>query len=104
MNDLTALKEELKAEIIAEMTAKKQQDSAWTKAKAALRGDVTQKLGLTESWRVVDSAATIGRMVLDVPNVKRFTEDDVATVRAMLGEILDVAMKYQREKQPIERK
>lgn len=95
MTDLAKIKEELKAEILAELTASKRTDSAWKKAKGHFKEKVFSVFGqCPEGWRVLDSIASLSRAVFGVYNVNRFTEDDITTIERMLDEIFDIAIRY----------
>ena len=92
----TEEREELKREIMQELTAKKCQDSAWKQAKASLKDEVARKYGLWESFRVLDSAATIGRMMWGRINTSHFNNNDINTINSMMHEMLEVADKYSK--------
>ena len=97
---ITAIeKEELKKEILEELTSKKKEDSAWKQAKKGIKDEVARKYGIWESFRIVDAAATIARMMWNRTRTTYFNNSDIEAISNMMYEMLEVAEKYSQRRE-----
>ena len=103
-DDREALKEEINAELLAEMTAKKKHDYAWRTANIRLRDKVIKELqldgayGYTGTYQVATAISVLGKAALSKKRATQFTEADVDIIEAMLDEMLLVLKRYQDER------
>lgn len=99
MTDREKLKEEIKSELETELltkiTARKRAEHAWTKAKNRLF-DEYNKIYKSNTRTLINSAAAIGRVMLNHNTVKTFTDSDINTVESLMNELVAVCEKYKQ--------
>lgn len=90
-DDLMALKQELKAEILAEMR-QEQKTSHWQKIRTELESRLAN-LAPMKRYQVIGAISTIIRHTLGINAIAKLQEDQVGRARGITFKILDAMTK-----------